>query len=97
MVRKYIIGVMICKHRGENMKDIKIVATELYYECPNWLKEDRKIEIVKVAGSCTAVEVDTLLYGLLGFNNIPLSENPIESLTALMQEMEEHLLFSSIR
>lgn len=71
------------------MKEIKIVATEFYYECPDWLIEDRLIEIVKLTGLCTAAEVDVLLYGLLGFNYIPLSANPIESLTALMEEMKE--------
>lgn len=71
------------------MKEIKIAATEFYYECPDWLIEDRSIEIVKLTGLCTAAEVDVLLYGLLGFNRIPLSANPIESLTALMEEMKE--------
>lgn len=77
------------------MKEIKIVATEFYYECPEWLTEDRAIEIVKLTGLCTVVEVDTLLYGLLGFNDIPLSANPIESLTALMKEMKEDSLAMS--
>lgn len=72
------------------MKEIKIVATEFYYKCPCWLTEDVSIQLVKVTGLCTAAEVDTLLYGLLGFNDIPLSINPAESLIALMQEMKEN-------
>lgn len=71
------------------MKEIRIVATQFYYECPCWLIEDRSIQLVKIKGNCTKEEVDALLYGILGYNDIDLSTNPKESLTALMENMRE--------
>lgn len=72
------------------MKEIKIVATEFYYKCPRWLTKDKSIKLVKITGLCTTTEVDALLYGILGFNQISLSSKPIESLTVLMQDMKEN-------
>lgn len=70
------------------MKDIKIYAHEFYYECPKWLQEDRSIQNVKITGDCSPLEVDALLYGMLGYNQIPLTDSPATTLIQLLKGLE---------
>lgn len=69
------------------MKDIKIYAMNFYYDCPNWLQNDL-IKDVKITGECTSSEVDALLYGIMGFNDISLADTPPASLMQIIKGLK---------
>lgn len=70
------------------MKDIKIYAHEFYYDCPVWLQEDRSIQSVKLTRDCSSVEVDALLYGLIGYNDIPIMDSPSTTILQLLKGLK---------
>ena len=77
------------------MKDIKIVATGFYYTYPSWLIEDDTIQCVKLTGTCTSQEVDALLCGIAGYNDICLTDNPTSSLMSIIKELKKgEVIFS---
>lgn len=71
------------------MKEIKLVITEPFINGPSWLIENPGLEIIIISGESSLAEVDAALYKTLFYNDIPITDNPSESLELLMKEMDE--------
>lgn len=71
------------------MKQIKLIASQAYYECPKWLYEDRTIDQIIISGECTEAEVDVLLYSIIGSSDIKLTDDPKKTLMDLCIELKK--------